>query len=48
MKKKIILMCEECHSSNYSFPKREGSTERIVIKKYCKKCMKHTIHKETR
>ncbi|MFV0288124.1 MAG: 50S ribosomal protein L33 [Mycoplasmatales bacterium] len=46
MKKKIILVCEECLSVNYSTNK--SKVERIYIKKYCSKCKKHTIHKENR
>ncbi|WP_338969873.1 50S ribosomal protein L33 [Spiroplasma endosymbiont of Labia minor] len=47
--KKVILVCEECLSRNYSITKSAiGQRERIVIKKHCVKCNKHTIHKETR
>jgi large subunit ribosomal protein L33 len=47
MKKKIQLVCEECYTSNYSTNK-SVATERVVIKKFCKKCRKHTIHKENK
>lgn len=43
---KVMLICEECLSSNYGTNK--SSTERIVIKKFCKHCKKHTIHKENK
>lgn len=46
MKKKIQLVCSECLQSNYSTNK--SSDERVVIKKFCKKCSKHTIHKENK
>ncbi len=46
MKKKINLVCEICMTSNYSTNK--STTERVVVKKYCKRCKQHTIHKENK
>lgn len=49
MREKVILICEECLSRNYNVEKNKLlNQERMVIKKYCKKCNKHTIHKETK
>ena len=49
MRKKVILICSECLSRNYTTTKKsENSTERLEIKKYCPQCNKHTIHKESR
>ena len=49
MREKVILVCEECLSRNYITEKNKlNTTDRVVIKKYCKKCNKHTIHKETK
>mgnify|MGYP001035432463 FL=1 len=49
MKEKIILVCTECLSRNYSVAKNKRvNTERLELKKYCKKCNKHTLHKETK
>nr|WP_269077208.1 50S ribosomal protein L33 [Spiroplasma taiwanense] len=49
MKKKIILVCTECLSRNYSIQKSKISQrERLEIKKYCKTCNEHVLHKETR
>ena len=45
MKKKVILICQECLTRNYEIKKTSQST-RFEVKKYCKKCKKHTIHKE--
>lgn len=45
MKDKTVLICTECLSRNYEVKKAEKST-RFEIKKFCKKCKKHTIHKE--
>ena len=49
MRKKIILICEECLSRNYTTTKNVvTSKERLEIKKYCKHCNKSTLHKETK
>ena len=49
MRKQVILVCEECSSRNYTMTKNElKNTKRIEIKKFCKKCNKHTLHKETK
>ncbi len=47
-RKKVILLCDECLSRNYSFFKSPNSDKRIELKKHCTRCNKHTIHKETR
>ncbi|WP_028400842.1 50S ribosomal protein L33 [Ectobacillus panaciterrae] len=48
MRKKIVLSCTECNSRNYSTMKKAGSAERLEMKKFCKACNDHTIHKETK
>ena len=49
MRKKIILICEECLSRNYTMDRNELSDpKRMVVKKYCKYCNKHTVHKESK
>ncbi len=49
MREKIILVCEECLSRNYTTTKNKNvKTDRMVIRKFCKKCNKHTVHKETK
>lgn len=49
MRKKVILVCEECLSRNYTTTKAVGKdSTRLVVKKFCPKCNKHTIHKETK
>ncbi len=45
MKKKVVLICQECLSRNYEISKTDKST-RFEVKKYCKICKKHTVHKE--
>lgn len=49
MREKVTLICEECLSRNYTVKKNSlNSKERMTIKKYCPKCNKHTLHKETK
>lgn len=48
-KKKVILTCSECLSRNYSVNKTQNSANvRLELMKYCPKCGKHTLHKETK
>lgn len=45
----IGLVCEVCGSVNYVITKNKLTvTNPIKLKKYCKKCKKHQIHKETK
>lgn len=49
MQEKIILMCSQCLSRNYTTKKNKKThTQRLELNKYCKKCEQHTVHKETR
>lgn len=49
MRTKLILVCSECLSRNYVTDKNKlVSKQRLEIKKYCKHCNKHTLHKETK
>ncbi|MCQ2792653.1 MAG: 50S ribosomal protein L33 [Bacilli bacterium] len=48
MRKKVILICDECLSRNYETTRPEGASERFTIKKYCPKCKRHTLHKESK
>ena len=42
MKQKVILVCSECLSRNYSVTKNKRlNVERLELRKYCKKCGKH-------
>ena len=47
-KKKVILTCSECLSRNYVTNKTSSATARVELMKYCPKCNKHTLHKETK
>lgn len=47
-KKKVILTCTECLSRNYSTNKNKNNAKRIELRKFCPRCNKHTLHKETK
>ncbi|MGB9711489.1 MULTISPECIES: 50S ribosomal protein L33 [Thermodesulfovibrio] len=45
----ILLQCTECKSKNYSTTKNKKTTpDKLQLKKYCKHCRRHTLHKETK
>lgn len=48
MREKVILICEECLSRNYTAQKKKEDKNRLEVKKYCKHCEKHTLHKESK
>ncbi|MGM8216203.1 50S ribosomal protein L33 [Bacillaceae bacterium W0354] len=48
MRRKIALACTVCRSRNYTTIKNSQEENRIEIKKYCKKCQDHTLHRETK
>jgi len=49
MRDKIILACLECKQRNYNTTKNKKLTPaKLEIKKYCRFCGKHTVHKETK
>jgi large subunit ribosomal protein L33 len=49
MREKILLVCTECLSRNYTTTKnKQLQKERIETMKHCKKCNKHTLHKESK
>ncbi|RKY59892.1 MAG: 50S ribosomal protein L33 [Candidatus Latescibacterota bacterium] len=45
----VILACTECKQRNYTTTKnRRLRSGRLELKKYCRFCRKHTVHRETR
>ncbi|MBD3276871.1 MAG: 50S ribosomal protein L33 [Candidatus Aegiribacteria sp.] len=45
----VTLACQECRRRNYTTTKnRRTTTSRLELKKYCKFCKKHTLHRETK
>ena len=43
----ITLACTDCKSRNYKTSKRRDR-EVIELKKFCKTCGRHTLHRETK
>lgn len=44
----IALICMTCKRQNYMTSKNKTEMkEKLLLQKYCKKCKKHTQHKET-
>ncbi|MDR2828271.1 MAG: 50S ribosomal protein L33 [Acholeplasmatales bacterium] len=49
MREKVILVCTECFSRNYQTTKNKAvQKEKIELTKFCKRCNKHTLHKENK
>ncbi|MGE4357696.1 MAG: 50S ribosomal protein L33 [Candidatus Omnitrophota bacterium] len=47
MQELITLGCSECKARNYTTTKnKKNNPERIELRKYCKFCRKHTLHRE--
>ena len=45
----VSLVCEDCKSQNYTVSKnKKNTTDRLELNKYCPKCKKSTLHKETK
>ena len=47
----IALICSECQTRNYRTTRKRdvvGATQKIEKKKYCPRCLRHTVHKETK
>ncbi len=45
----LNLACTECKRRNYSTTKNKRTTpDKLELKKYCRFCRKHTVHKETK
>lgn len=45
----ITLECTQCKERNYRTTKnRRNDPDRLELKKYCRRCKTHTVHRETR
>jgi large subunit ribosomal protein L33 len=45
----IKFECTQCRKINYhSHKNKKLQKERLQLKKFCKTCKKHTLHKETK
>jgi len=46
---KVILRCTECREQNYYTEKnRQNVSDKLKLRKFCKRCGRHTEHEETR
>jgi large subunit ribosomal protein L33 len=48
MREYVWLECTGCGNRNYRTQKETRETEKLELKKYCRKERKHTVHKESR
>ena len=48
MREHVTLECTECKSRNYRTNKETRERERLELKKFCKVCRKHVVHRERR
>ena len=49
MRDNVTLQCGSCKERNYVTTKnKKTTTGKLEFKKYCRRCRKHTPHKETR
>ena len=44
----VALACSECKARNYKTTKSSADTEPVELRKFCKQCKKHTLHRETK
>jgi large subunit ribosomal protein L33 len=48
-REKVVLACEVCKARNYNVSKnRRNQPQRLEVKKFCPRCGRHTLHRETR
>jgi large subunit ribosomal protein L33 len=49
MRSIVTMACTECKRRNYSTTKNKRTTpDKLELKKYCRFCHKHTVHKEAK
>ena len=49
MRVKITMVFGECKQRNYDTVKnKKNDPDRLELKKYCRFCRKHTLHKESK
>ena len=45
----VTLECTECRERNYTSQKnRRNDPQRLELDKYCPRCRKHQLHRETK
>jgi large subunit ribosomal protein L33 len=49
MRDLITLACQKCKRRNYNTTKNKSRTpDKLELRKYCRFCRSHTVHKETK
>ena len=49
MRELIALACSECKRKNYTTTKNKRTmTDKLALRKFCKFCRRHTLHRETK
>jgi large subunit ribosomal protein L33 len=49
MREIITLQCSECKRRNYTGTRNKKiQKDKVEMKKYCRFCKKHTVHKEVK
>ena len=49
MQEVIALTCTECKRRNYTTTKNKRTVkDKLKLKKFCRFCRKHTLHKESK
>jgi large subunit ribosomal protein L33 len=44
----VALACVECETRNYRTTRKPEQLGQIELKKFCPKCKRHTVHRETK
>ncbi len=42
------LACKDCDNRNYHYVRGRRREKKLEMKKFCRACGKHTLHKETK
>ena len=45
---RVALVCSECGARNYKKTRPKDKAERLELKKFCKSCGRHTVHRDSK
>ena len=48
MREYVTMECTVCRSENYRTSTETRGTKRLELKKHCRRCRKHTVHRQKR
>jgi large subunit ribosomal protein L33 len=48
MRQYVTLQCTECNRENYRTSTETAGGKRLELKKHCRWCRKHTLHRQKR